>query len=269
MKTKAIVLLLVVLGFTGCFKLSTKVIDKLVDEEKKATAQSYVQKLKDGRLDELAAELQPVLNLETGTLIEKLEEVRRYLPTGTPTETDIIGFHTNFVNGVTTYQVVTQYGYGDRWAVATVAWRGLPNNGTQLQGLHINLLDQPVQKINALTLRGKTLRHYVFGALAVIIPVFSLTTLIVCIRTKIPRRKWLWILFILAGFGSLSLNWTTGEIGFQLLHVSLLGATAFASGPFAPWVITLSFPLGAICFWLRRKPKPPQIPSRFAYQTPE
>lgn len=268
-KVISIAFVVIALLFTGCFRLSTQLYEKLADDKKEAIAQAYVQKLKDGRLNELAGELQPLLKIDLGTVIGKLDHARSFIPSGEPHQIDLVGFNINYLNGETRNQFVYQYGYAERWIVATVTWRELPNDGTQLQGIFINALPGPLQEINAFTFRGKTLRHYVFGILAVVIPVFSLTTLIVCIRTKFTGRKWPWILFILAGLGGLSLNWTTGQIGFTVLKITLLGSTALTAGAYAPWVLTLSLPLGAICFWLRRKPQPPPIPSRFDYPMPK
>ncbi len=82
-----------------------------------------------------------------------------------------------------------------------------------------------------------------------------LASLILRIRTKIGKRKWLWIVFIPFGFGRLSFNWTTGRVLFNPLsvHFQLLGAAAVKHGLYAPWIISISVPLGAIVFLIRRK----------------
>ena len=36
-------------------------------------------------------------------------------------------------------------------------------------------------------------------AFAILIPVFTLCALVLCIRTKMEKRKWLWIIFIIIG----------------------------------------------------------------------
>ncbi len=48
-------------------------------------------------------------------------------------------------------------------------------------------------------------------------------------------------------------NWTTGAFGYQPISISLLGVSGGAAGPYAPLVISISFPLGAVMFWFRRK----------------
>jgi hypothetical protein len=68
------------------------------------------------------------------------------------------------------------------------------------------------------------------------------------------RRKWLWIIFILIGFGKLSLNWTTGQILFNPLsfYVQLFSVAVIKHGPYAPWIFSISIPLGAIIFFLKK-----------------
>ena len=65
-------------------------------------------------------------------------------------------------------------------------------------------------------------------------------------------RKWPWVLFILFGIGSLAVNWTTGEtqvsaLALRLFSISISGAL------YGPWVLAVSFPLGALVFLFRRK----------------
>ena len=83
-------------------------------------------------------------------------------------------------------------------------------------------------------------------------------------RTRIPRR-WLWALFALVGVGPLALNWTTGQVMFQLIGVQLLSAGIVRTGPASPWLVTVAFPVGAIAALERlrraKNNKPPEIKS--------
>lgn len=49
----------------------------------------------------------------------------------------------------------------------------------------------------------------------------------------------------------MSLNWTSGEIGFALLNVSLPWVRAGAASPYAPWILQVGFPIGAALFLVR------------------
>jgi hypothetical protein len=92
---------------------------------------------------------------------------------------------------------------------------------------------------------------YAVLAYGVAVALFTLVVLIVAAKTKMRRRKWLWILFILFGVGKFSVNWTTGQWGIALLVVQLFSVSSQAEF-FGPWIISVSLPIGAILFLLRR-----------------
>ena len=101
-------------------------------------------------------------------------------------------------------------------------------------------------------LEGKSLLHYAVLGLVVALPIFTIYALVACFMTRMPGRKWAWALFILFGVGSVALNWTTGEWEFQPLRLQLLSASATAA-LYQPWVLSASFPLGAVIFLFRRR----------------
>ena len=71
---------------------------------------------------------------------------------------------------------------------------------------------------------------------------------------------------MLIGIGKLSMNWTTGAVGVQPLQFQLLGAGIFrAGGPYLPWIVSVSLPIGAIAaqfkLWRRRRHPPSESPA--------
>lgn len=88
-------------------------------------------------------------------------------------------------------------------------------------------------------------------ALAICFPLLTLVSLVMCVRTKFKGRKWPWVLFILFGFGKLTIDWTTGAWSFQPISVQLFSAGMYSPG-FGPWMLEIAFPLGALCFLARR-----------------
>jgi hypothetical protein len=118
-------------------------------------------------------------------------------------------------------------------------------------GFHVNPIPKSLQELNAFTFDNKSIVHYSIFGFTIIIPLFIIFSLIQCIRTKI-KRKWLWLLFILIGIGQITLNWTDGNVGFNPLSIQLLGAGVLKASMFAPWTFTVSIPLGAIWFTIKR-----------------
>ncbi|MBN1804540.1 MAG: hypothetical protein JW837_04770 [Sedimentisphaerales bacterium] len=113
-------------------------------------------------------------------------------------------------------------------------------------------IPESLEEINAFTFSDKSFRHYVILLFAIGIPVFIVYTIVLCVRTKM-KRKWLWVVFIILGFGRLSFNWTGGQMGFIPFVIQLIPTSAFKGGPYAPWVINISVPLGALLFILKRR----------------
>lgn len=91
-------------------------------------------------------------------------------------------------------------------------------------------------------------------------PIPILCTLIQCVRTRV-KRKWLWIPFILIGIGSVQRNWTMGQLGLQPLSLHIPGAALTRGGLYAPWILSVSFPLGAVLFQRKRRKLKARAPS--------
>ncbi|MBN1359802.1 MAG: hypothetical protein JW993_04385 [Sedimentisphaerales bacterium] len=130
--------------------------------------------------------------------------------------------------------------------VVTEAGRG------QVAGFHLQRLPASLAEINRFTVKGKTAAHHGVLLAAFGVSVLVLYALVQCVRTRI-KRKWLWLLFILTGIGTVTLNWTTGQLGYKSLSVLVLGAGFGRSGPYSPWTISFAFPLGALLFLRKRR----------------
>ena len=143
-----------------------------------------------------------------------------------------------------------EYEYEKTWMLASVV---LHRKAGQLliEGFHVNLIPKSQKALNAFNLSEKGPLHFAFLGLAVVIPLFVVTTLVVCYRTTIAKRKWLWYLFVALGLVQFSLNWTTGAWNIQPISFLLLGAGFTQAGPYAPLVLTFALPV----VWLCSSPK--------------
>lgn len=104
---------------------------------------------------------------------------------------------------------------------------------------------------------GVSVAHYLFlGATAAVVGVIA-TASVVCIRRG-GRRKWLWLAFILIGFGKISLYWMPGPFSWamariEVVSINLLGVGIVKYPLYDPWALSLSIPLGAIIFLARQQ----------------
>lgn len=158
--------------------------------------------------------------------------------------------------------VAVQYAYpSSRWILASATLSGEPGN-LRLVGFHVEPLSASLADTHAFTLRGKNLGHYVFLLLALASLGIALLALVACIRARGLKRKWLWAVCTLTGLSTFTLNWTSGETGFQMLHASVLGWGALRDGWIGPWKLSFPIPLGALVFlWRLGYHQPPDAPA--------
>jgi hypothetical protein len=184
---------------------------------------------------------------------EKLAEIALYFPKGEPAEIKLVDHKWVKLQPKDTKatNLTFQYRGEDGWAVASVSLVE-DSRGMLLSGLWVNRIPEPLETMNTFTLKGKSSTHYAFIFLTIAIPILIVWSLVRCIRTPIRRLKWLWVIFILIGFCALSINWSTGEVGVQLVTLRVPAVIPQRMGLYGPWVLTVSIPVGAIVFLLRR-----------------
>lgn len=181
------------------------------------------------------------------------------LPADTPTAIDVAGLNlkTTMWTGKGKIHEVTlslQYQFGSRWFRVDARWRQPEGGARLIEGFHITPLPASLQQINGFTLASKSLEHYAVLALAIALPVFTLAVVVVCVRTPM-RPLWhkaLWIVAILFGMPTLTMDWTTGATLLQLLRFQI-GSAAFFKAPLGPLLLSISLPLGAIVFLYKRR----------------
>ncbi len=161
---------------------------------------------------------------------------------------------------LTTYELT----YGEKWMLVGIFVRELDGN-VLLQYLTVNELDFQPSTQNEFNFSQKGFKHFAFLGLMSIVVIFILFTLYKLIRDKEIERKWLWFIFVMLGFWGLTMNWTTGELSNDFIHVSnsgvriniielnLLGAGFSRSGLLQPWIMEAGFPIGAIAYWFKRR----------------
>ena len=129
-----------------------------------------------------------------------------------------------------------------------------------LTDLYVNGLTAPVEQLGGFSLTGKSAVQYAVLALTGLSLVLILLSEVVLVATKRIPMKWLWFVGCLFGYGQISVDWSTGAVGFMPLYIQLLGAFAIKAGMLAPWRVGFGVPVASIVFLILRrklqKPKP-------------
>jgi len=257
MKISRPALVFACLLLVGCGGKETQkwLLKKIVPPEDDLLARRSIELVRLGDFKDLRPLLDPSLT-STPDLDERLADVQRVLAQGLPIDTTLIGCQVNTINSVANSKRRSDISYELHFPHAWVAGDivvDTENNTQVVSGIHFRQYPNSFEEMNRFSLQGKTPFHYLVLACCIAVPIFIVCVLIVCIRTGPIRRKWLWILFILFGVTQLQFNWTTAAWNCQPVSILLFGSSYLQSGPFAPWVLSFGFPLGAVIFLLRRK----------------
>jgi hypothetical protein len=238
---------LALLSLAGCSR--DALLQKFASAEDQSAAKKYVDYLRAGQYAELEAVMDP--GIKEPSLRATLEQMTRLIPDEEPSSVTLVGAETTVTPSGTIKNLTFEYQFADRWLLLNLATRRKDDAFT-IVGLHVYPRAQSLDEENRMTLTGKSPGQYLIFALAILLPSFSLYALILCIRTKMERRKWLWILFILFGVSKVAVNWATGEWQVTPLAIQLFSASAVREG-YGPWLVGVSLPLGAILFLFRRR----------------
>lgn len=240
-----------ILLLVGCDQAS--IMKKITPSEAESVAKGYVDLLRQNRFDEIEKDLDASIN--TFDIHSTLVKMAQMIPTQQPESIKVVGVNKNVFNGpnepkTTTTNITFEYQFQSRWLLINVATQKRGGVST-IVGFNVNPIPDSLEKLNKFRLVGKSPLQYSVLFLAIFIPLFILYALILCIRTKIEKKKWLWVIFVLAGIATFSVDWTTGQWRIVPLSFQLFGVGASAP-PYGSWVISISLPLGAVIFMLKR-----------------
>ena len=217
-------------------------------EKEAALARQYLDDLRAGDYAPIKRDFDPAY--APADLDRVLDRAASAFAGEPPKAAKLIAVQTPYMGGNPAYILSYEYEYDKGAVVAGIAL--LRKDGVlRIAGLHARPTRQKVEDFNAFTFAGKGFKHYLFLALAAGLALFTCVTAFVCLNTPIPRYKWAWVIFVLIGAGSITLNWTTGAFGHNLASLQLFAA-GFYKVLYGPVVVKLTSPVGAILFWIQR-----------------
>ncbi len=199
------------------------------------------------------------------------EAIFEYIFSGEATETKLVDAQINFKKSlnetsVTYYTGVYERIYKEGTNIYTIILLKNKNDACcNLLNVNVKQFDVSPSEVTKFTFKDKGFKHYIVFALALITPLFIIFMLVKCVRTKGLKRKWLWVIFILVGMYGITFNWyngdlaaafiskTDGGVTFNFINLYVLGTSVTKTGPMAPWIFEIGFPLGAVLFWFKAR----------------
>lgn len=256
-----ITLVLFIITLGGCAEWA---LERAVPVNTQKAAKEYIDLLRSGRIQELEKFLDPGIRSEGMTAA--LTAMAAQMSPNAPSSVELVGASLVPLGGLnaqadTGYSYLWyQYGFGEKWVLVHIAIH-TQGDETTVVALSVKPIQESLEDQNSLLkLSGKSLLQYLTLAAVILLPIFTLYVMAQCAQLRMgPVVKIVWLLFILYGFGHFGVNWTTGDINMDLFALQALNASADHAA-FSPWMISVSFPLGAIVFLIMRKTyqEPPQ-----------
>lgn len=238
------------IALSGCNRESF--LRRIAPPESQQYVRRFVDSLAVAPVDQIAREFTPRLAQEAGVLDSLRTVQRRFALIGTVDSATLVG--ANAFSSAGSSSVLRDLSfevYGTR-GIAFVHVR-LVEEGTRrhIDALHMEPLERPLRAVHGFWQNLRLVQGVVVAA-AISVVVFTLWAAVRVARTPMPRR-WGWAFVALIGVGKFAVNWTTGELGTEILSVQLLGASVLRNGLVAPWIVAFSFPIGAIVALQRRQ----------------
>jgi hypothetical protein len=227
-------------------------MDKLASPDEQHLAITTAEQFRAGEIDKIAEKSAASLK---GDLPKGVAVVRPILArTQGPFEIETVNVSESN-RGPVRKTLTLQTGSGSNWAVIELVFDRI-DGSMQLVGCHALPASSDPSKLNDFRLSQRGVLGYLWLFAMVICISICVTAVALVWRSPWLKRRWLWTLGSLIGFGSFALNWSTGAWGIKILNVSLLGASGTRSSPYAPWIFTFAIPVVAVAVivrWLRRE----------------
>ena len=247
-------LMILMICLSGCNQKEQ--FDRSVENIKTTFYEEQIELLKNQKFDALKNTFHFALKRQNG-LDQTLDQMSKLFPNEKEHSKKIIAHRSaiNTINGVknTNTEIVLEYEYSNIWLIISLQTTQAVNEATKITNFNVSTSKEPMEIVYAFSLKNKTLYHFLLLSSAIIIPLLILYALIMCIKTPLAKRKWLWILFILFGIGGITLNWTTGDFFINPLYFQLFGSGYARLSPYSPVMLKISLPLGAILFLLLKE----------------
>jgi hypothetical protein len=232
---------------------ATEILERALVGPEASFGRSILERLSAGDVGPLNAALVP--EAKAPDTEAKLRQMAAMFPPVSPIAIKLVSYHKEFPGGAPARTTVRyQWQGGGKLLSASFTLR---QEGTGYRVIFANITPVPQQAQQGLTFQGKGVAHKAFAAAGLLVVLIVIAGLVQWVRARGLRKRWLWLGAILLGVGKVALDWTTGQVAASPLAFQLLGVGLARESASAPWILTVSIPLGALAFLLARPGRKP------------
>lgn len=240
------------IGIAACVLLvgcdQATLMKKWTPPEAESIARSYVDLLRQGKLDQIERDLDP--SLADSNAHDTFTKMAAFFPAEVPVSVKVVGAHVFHGQEYSTTDISLEYQFPSKWLLVSVVTRRQGDISTVI-GFHVTPMSDSLENHNRFSVVGKSPLQYLTLACDVGSLLFTLYVFALCIRSTDMKPKWLWLIIVLVGVGKFAVNWGTGEWTYQLIAIQI-PCFSMIRTPYGPWTVAAYVPLGAIAFLHRR-----------------
>ena len=160
-------------------------------------SKGYFDELRQRQVDQLLQSFDP--REEKERLRGELGKIVSLVPQQEPLGVETLGATAECRGtGVCTKLITLEYKYPDRWILFQVEVSNQSGHYA-ITDLTVQQESEPLESIEQFSFRGKGWLHYFMLLLALLSVGVAIYALVVCIRTPIRKRKWLWAIVTILG----------------------------------------------------------------------
>lgn len=220
-------------------------IQKAVPKEADTLARDFIAALETKNSDAALNLIEPEVRKEA---TEKIKSIVKLFGDGKPQQVKPVGVRAQKKGEERLIQVSYQLYYPDKAIISTLVILETPK-ARFIVSARLDPIKEPLEKIYAFKLFGKSFFHYIVLLFAIVVPLFMVYTLWQCVQSSV-KWKWAWAVAIILAFFPIYLDWTTGRAFIRLVSVLIFGVS-FAKQKYSPMVLAVGIPVGAIVFYFK------------------
>jgi len=114
----------------------------------------------------------------------------------------------------------------------------------------INASEESVEERYSFSFRDKKPLNYIFLSLVVFNMLLTVTTILVILSSQEKLKK-LWTIGCVLAITTVTLNWSTSEVTFDLSSITLLGGEIIRYRLDRPYAVNIGIPVVVIIYWVR------------------
>ena len=182
----------------------------------------------------------------------EIDRIQALLPPGEATSSRLTTFRTQTGTGGNRLWAIHEYEYpGHVVRAETTLFRAASADPWKVAGFNVNVVTREELAANTFSFSAEPPGVQGVIIAAVIVPLFTLITFLVALFRPGLKPRWVWLIAIALGVGTIYANTGTNALSFLPVSAQLFGAGATWSGSaFDGWVFSASTPFGAAAFWL-------------------